>query len=875
MAAPPKIVNALWGASAALAAVSLFEVAKMGFFPQLTPWQSHAATILFCFVAALISGCLIPWRRQRDLELLKHEKTNVHNLVSHLPGLTCIVDKNEKFVRWNPRFQSTLGYSERELKRMPADLTLTPDYRELVPKSMGVALQKGFAETEAAWLTKNGATIPCFLSGVRVIIDGEPCVLAVGIDIGDRIRSDEALRGKEEQYRRVLANLPDVTWTSDVEGRTNYVSPNVREVFGYTPDEVKAGGMELRRARVHPDDAASVLQCYVALFSDNKIFDIEYRIKHKDGRWVWVRNRALRTHIEDGKLFADGVLCDITERKLAEEVDSRLASIVNSSSDAIFGTSTEGVIVSWNPAAERMCGYSAAEAVGSHISILIPPERLHEVPEVLAKMEQGEQVERFDSVCQRKDGSRFDVSLAVFSIRDKGGSTLGICTIAHDISLRKHAEEALRLSEQNLVLRNEIFNIFLTVPGNGVFGELLQTVLRSTQSRYGLFGYVAEDGGLVVPSITAEIRNLLLPNMRLPQDSWAGIWGRALRENRSLFSNQPGHFPMGRLAVERAMAVPIRYQNRVIGLLVVANKETEYCQQDLEQLDELATYMASVLSARLQRDAAERIREKAESQLRAAKERAEEANYAKTQFLANMSHELRTPMNGILGTTELALDTQLDSEQREYLLTLQSSAKALLHLIDELLDLSKAESGTLSFEPAPFQLRETIQQTVRPFLFEAQQVGLQLSCELAPDLPEVVVGDARRLRQVLVNLVGNAIKFTMQGRIILRTSLNSQCEDGIEILFSISDTGIGIAPGKHHSIFKPIAHNNGGSVRKYGATGLGLSISSHVVAMMGGKIWMESEPGRGSDFHFTARFQSPTALSRASEPQLSLVRRSI
>src|SRR5580700_8771367 len=166
-----KIANTLCVATAALAAIVLFEVGKARLFPHLTPWHSHIATIIFCFAATLVSGFFIPWRRQRDLELLKHEKANFRNLVNHLPGLTCIVDRNRKFVRWNSRFQSTLGYSESELKHMPAVMTLLPEYRESVPQVMDAAFQTGFAHMEAAWLTKNGVTIPCFLSGVRVMVD--------------------------------------------------------------------------------------------------------------------------------------------------------------------------------------------------------------------------------------------------------------------------------------------------------------------------------------------------------------------------------------------------------------------------------------------------------------------------------------------------------------------------------------------------------------------------------------------------------------------------------------------------------------------------------------------------------------------------------
>ena len=315
--------------------------------------------------------------------------------------------------------------------------------------------------------------------------------------------------------------------------------------------------------------------------------------------------------------------------------------------------------------------------------MLIPPERMHEMPDVLGKVARGERVDRFDSVCLRKDGSRFDVSLAISPIKDKTGTVLGICTIALDISLRKQAER-----------------------------EMLR-----------------------------------------------------------------------------------------------------------------------------------------------AKEAAEEAARAKTEFLANISHELRTPMNGILGMTELALDTQLDAEQREYLLSVQSSGNALLRLISDLLDFSKTDSGRLQLELTPFNLPETIRQITRPLFFQAQQVGLEISCLVDPAIPEAVIGDPRRLRQVLVNLVGNAIKFTQQGTIAIRARIGSCAGREIEVLFSVRDTGIGIPLEKQAAIFEPFTQNDGTTTRKYGGTGLGLTISSRLVELMGGKLLVDSSPGQGSTFSFSLKFE--------------------
>jgi len=666
-----------------------FEVTKHGLYPRLSMRQSHLVTILFGALFGFILSLFIARSRRTDLKRLYDEQANFEILIEHLPGLSCIIDADKKLVRWNSRFQNALGYSAEELAGMPAAQTITEDYRELVPEQMGVAWKTGYADMEAAWLTKEGKRIPCYFTGVRITVEGRPCILSVGIDIGKRKQAEEALRKSEESYRRLLGNLPDVTWTTEQTGRTTYMSPNVKEIFGYAAEECCKGGGELWFSRIHHADLERVQQAFRALFEGNHVFSVEYRIQCRDGRWIWVHDRAIRTHVENGVVFADGVFSDITERKRAEQAASQLASIVDSSSDAIIGKSPEGKIVSWNPAAIRIFGYSEEEALGKHISMLTPSERMHEMPDFMGRIARGEQVERFDSVCLRKDGSRFDASLAVSPIMDKTGTVLGISTIANDISLRKRAER-----------------------------ELLR-----------------------------------------------------------------------------------------------------------------------------------------------AKEAAEEAARAKTEFLAHISQELRTPINGILGMTELALDTQLDAEQREYLLTAQSFGNALLRLISDLLDFSKTESGGLQLELAPFNLPETVRQTLRPLLFQAQQVGLEPLCQIDSNLPDTVIGDPGRLRQVLVNLVGNAIKFTQQGTIAIRARNGSCTGSTVEVLFTVRDTGIGIPIEKQTAILEPFTQNDGTATRKHGSSGL--AISSRLVELMGGKLLVDSSPGHGSTFSFALKFETAdrTALA--------------
>ena len=469
-------------------------------------------------------------------------------------------------------------------------------------------------------------------------------------------------------------------------------------------------------------------------------------------------------------------------------------------------------VLDWNPAAEKVFGYTKEEMVGQvALNVIVPLPIRDQLQDILRRIRAGDMDARSVNENRTKDGRIITCEWFNTPLMDPDGRFVGVISLAQDITERMRAEEALRESEERF--RGTFENAAVGIAHEDADGRFL----RVNETYCGIVGYTRE-----------ELLARTFHDITYPEDLAAELeqFTRLMRGELSRYSLEKRY---------------IRKDGSIVWIDMSSSLQRDAAGGH--------AYAIAILQ-----DISDRKR--LESELRNAKEAAEAANRAKDEFLANVSHEIRTPFGAILGMTDLVLDTPLTDDQRQCLTTARSAADSLLGLVEDLLDFEKIEAGKLELAPVEFSLRATLSDTVRTLTVRAQSKGLELVYHVQPDVPDAMVGDAVRLRQVVLNLVNNAIKFTEQGEVVVRVEVASDpaLEGEAVLRFVVTDTGIGIAPDDGDRIFRAFEQVDSSTTRRHGGSGLGLTIAARLVDLMGGEIGVESEPGRGSTFFFTARF---------------------
>jgi len=533
------------------------------------------------------------------------------------------------------------------------------------------------------------------------------------------------------------------------------------------------------------------------------------RIRERDAALQTVNDQLERRVAERTRELREEVL---QRGRAEEELKERtvfLNTLIDSSPLAIAVGRQDGRVLLVNPAFEKLFGYTRDEAIGKPVNeMLFPLDVNQEEFKQRLRTFMREAVHNNIEKRRRKDGKLIDVEIDAVPLALANGER-GSLVVYQDITDRLEAQRALRESE-----------------------ELFRTL--SAAAPVGIYR-ARKDGRCTYAN------SKLLEMFGLSDEGIFGLgWKSAIH---------PGDLTRVMKLREEAIAQRRPYQVSY-RLLTPQGVQRQIEVKSVPLLDrdqEFAGYVGVV------EDVTER--HETEKRLKEAKEAAEAASRAKSEFLANMSHEIRTPLNGVIGMTDLALETHLSVEQREYLETVKMSADSLLTVINDVLDFSKIEAGRMDLELIEFNLRDSLEATLKTMALRADQKGLELLCEIAPEVPEVLKGDPHRLRQILLNLLGNAIKFTKRGEVGVKACVDSRKERQWVLKFTVTDTGMGIPERMHDSIFAPFTQADSSTTRRYGGTGLGLTISSRLVAMMGGEMWVESEEGKGSQFHFTVQFE--------------------
>jgi PAS domain S-box-containing protein len=856
-------------------------------------------------------------------------------LVEQLPLVTYIDEPAIAPSRYiSPQVETLLGYSAEEWLADP-DLFLRllhPDDRDRVFAEH----ERAFAAGASGWsfeyrlIARDGRTVDIRDDAV-VAKDGDGKPLYVQgflMDVTKQKEAERALRASDTRFRALFEEAPiGVAW-GPLDGSLYRRNRAYREMVGYSEEELSSMHFS---EYTHPDDLPRELELHERLLA-GKIdrYELEKRYIHKDGHAVWVHlvDSVVREETRSGRLGVTMVQ-DISKRRQAEDDLRRQTqyyeSLLEISPVAVVTLDLDERVTSWNPAAERLFGYSAGEALDRPIGALILRTK--------ALAEEGASVMREAlttgaahrvSRRMRKDGSLVDVDILIVPLRSDG-KTIGSYAIYHDVSelhrQKQYYESLLEVSPTAIVTvgldsritswnpaaeklfgyrreeavgclvddliaaADEIRAEAADVNRRGSAGEV-ELITRRTRrdgslvdvhvlvapiflegelvGRYGIYHDISELQRQK-QHLQALLENSPTAIAAMDLDDTVTAWNPAAEKLFGYTQQEAIGCNIDDLVANspevRQEAVEINRQARELGHAHIITRRT---RKDGTLVDVEVLVAPVVLSGEfhgfygIYHDIGELVR---------ARRQAEEATQAKSAFLATMSHEIRTPMNAVIGMTELLLDTPLTSEQHRFAEVIRTSGDSLLTIIDDILDFSKIEAGALELEHQPFGLRDCVESALDIVAASAAARRLDLACLVDPNAPPALVGDSTRLRQILVNLLTNAVKFTDEGEVVLSVACErSSSGDGLFLLrFAVRDTGIGIPAERMDRLFQSFSQVDASTTRRYGGTGLGLAISKRLSEMMGGTMWAESRVGTGSTFHFTVTLEgapSPIELTR-------------
>ncbi|MBN2718883.1 MAG: response regulator [Deltaproteobacteria bacterium] len=635
-----------------------------------------------------------------------------------------------------------------------------------------------------------------------------------------RQQDELKLRQQHTRLQSIIDGANVGTWEWNVQTGKTIFNERWAKMLGYSLAELAPVSIETWLTRVHPDDLILSNAKLEAHFKGKTAFyDVECRMRHREGHWVWVhdRGKVVEWDASGSPLIMYGTHSDITGRV---EEEQNFKTFFHSMTDLIIVCDFNGDILSCNDSTVSALGYSREQLLHMNAQDLRAPEQRGDVENNFREIRDGiRDTCRLPFVSQQ--GERIPVETRIWRGKWNGQPCF------FSISKNLHAEEEARNRFEKLFRISPVL-MALTDLSTRTFIDVNTAFLETTgYEKSEVIGKTPSDLKIYVDDdLEKKVAHLIQS-------------GGQLRNFEGEFRTKHGLVRTGLLFGEQIQSQHSRLYLTLVIDVTGQKKITEELKATNEALEQ-QTVIANGLAAR-----------------------AEAANIAKSEFLANMSHEIRTPMNGVIGMSELLLCTDLSETQRQYANIVKASGEALLSLLNDILDFSKIEAGKLQLEFIDFNLRSLMEGFASMVGLRAEEKGLELVVASSPDVPSLLRGDPGRLRQILLNLVGNATKFTEAGEIVVRVDLSDETDDTVMLRFQVKDTGIGIPKAHQEYLFDKFTQVDGSIARKYGGTGLGLAISKQLAEMMGGQIGVESDEGKGAIFWFTVQLKKQIRIGRA------------